>query len=87
LQISYGNQALILRDWGQLKEAMALLKKQETLCLELGDNDGLQRSWPRVLLAAKTYGKDPLKPAVSVDFYVFEGRSPILTKTVRRCKA
>jgi hypothetical protein len=26
---------VILRDWGQLEEAMALLQKQEALCLEL----------------------------------------------------
>jgi hypothetical protein len=37
LQRSYGHQAVILRRWGQLEEAMALLKKQEALCLELGD--------------------------------------------------
>jgi tetratricopeptide (TPR) repeat protein len=36
LQRSYGNQAVILRDWGRLEEAMALHKKQEALCLELG---------------------------------------------------
>jgi hypothetical protein len=37
LQASYGNQALILQDWGRLEDAMALLKKQEAICLELGD--------------------------------------------------
>jgi hypothetical protein len=36
LQASYGNQALILKDWGRLKEALALHKKGEALCLELG---------------------------------------------------
>jgi tetratricopeptide (TPR) repeat protein len=45
LQRTYGNQALILQDWGRLEEAMALLKKQEALCLELGNKDGLQRSY------------------------------------------
>jgi len=45
LQRSYGSQALILRVWGRLEEAMALLKKQEALCLELGDKDSLQRSY------------------------------------------
>ena len=85
-----------------------MLKKVESLALELGDKDSLQKSHiqlgeiyqgrqlafpapscdrPEVLLAAKTYGNDPLKPAVTVDFYTFEGRSPILAKTVRRCKA
>ena len=38
---SYGNQALILKAWGRLEEALALLKKQEALCLELGNKDGL----------------------------------------------
>ena len=36
LQAWYGNQALILQTWGRLDEAMALLKKQEAICLELG---------------------------------------------------
>ena len=36
LQQSYGNQTLILKAWGRLDEAMALHKKQEALCLELG---------------------------------------------------
>lgn len=36
LQRTYGNQALILQAWGQLEDAMALLKKQEALCIELG---------------------------------------------------
>jgi hypothetical protein len=31
-------------DWGRLEEAMALLKKKEALCLELGSRGGLQRS-------------------------------------------
>jgi hypothetical protein len=29
--------------------------------------------WPTVLLAAKTYAKDPLKGAVSAGFCTFEG--------------
>jgi hypothetical protein len=41
LQISYGNQAVILKDWGRLEEAFELLKKQETLCLELHNRRGL----------------------------------------------
>ena len=45
LQRSYGNQALILQDWGRLDEALALLKKQEAICLELGNKDSLQRSY------------------------------------------
>ena len=39
LQMTYGNQALILQDWGRLEEAFELHKKQETLCLELGNKN------------------------------------------------
>lgn len=35
LQRSYGNQALILKAWGRLEEALALHKKKEALCVEL----------------------------------------------------
>ena len=41
LQRSYGNQAVILKAWGRLEEAMQLLKKQEAICIELGDKSGL----------------------------------------------
>ena len=33
---------MILRARGQFQEAMDLHKKQETLCIEIGDKDGLQ---------------------------------------------
>jgi tetratricopeptide (TPR) repeat protein len=45
LQISYGNQAVILRRWGRLDEAMALCQKEEAVCLELGNKAGLQASY------------------------------------------
>ncbi len=45
LQRSYGNQALILTDWGQLEEAVDLHKKEEAICEELGDKNGLQASY------------------------------------------
>ena len=32
---------MILKDWGRLEEAMALLEKQEALCIELGNKAGL----------------------------------------------
>ena len=44
LQASYGNQALILKDWGRLEDAMALHKKEEAICLELGLRDSLRIS-------------------------------------------
>ena len=37
---SYGNQALILKAWGRLEEALALHKKEEAICLELGNKSG-----------------------------------------------
>jgi len=37
-----GNQAIILQAWGRLDEAMKLHKKEETICLELGNKDELQ---------------------------------------------
>jgi hypothetical protein len=39
------NRALILTDWGRLKEAMALHKEEEALCLELGNKHSLWRSY------------------------------------------
>jgi tetratricopeptide (TPR) repeat protein len=45
LQATYTNQALILKAWDRLEEAMALLKKQEALSLELGNRDNLQVSY------------------------------------------
>ena len=36
-QVWYGNQALILQAWGRLDEALALNKKEEAICEELGD--------------------------------------------------
>ena len=46
---------------------------------------GFRNSWPKDLLAAKTYANEPLKPAVTVGFCTFENRNPILLKTLRRC--
>ena len=40
-QASSGNQAVILQAWGRLEEALALLKKQEALCLQLGNRSRL----------------------------------------------
>ncbi|MCW5980010.1 MAG: hypothetical protein KIT09_18150 [Bryobacteraceae bacterium] len=57
LQASYGNQALILQDWGKLEEAMALHQKQEALCHELGNKDGLQASYGNQALILQAWGK------------------------------
>ena len=45
LKNTYGNQALNLRAWGRLEEALSLLQKQEAICLELGDSAGLERTY------------------------------------------
>jgi tetratricopeptide (TPR) repeat protein len=57
LQRSYGNQALILQAWGRLEEAMALLKKQEAICEELGNKDSLQISYGNQALILKAWGR------------------------------
>lgn len=41
LQVSYGNQALTLFDWGRTEEAFQLQKKKEALCLQLGNKQSL----------------------------------------------
>ncbi len=57
LQISYGNQANILYVWGRLEEALALHKKQEAICLELGNKDSLQRSYGNQALILQAWGR------------------------------
>jgi hypothetical protein len=41
LQASYGNQALIVKAWGWLEEALELHKKKEALCIEVGNRSSL----------------------------------------------
>jgi len=41
LQRSYGNQAVILKAWGRLEEALELHKKKEALCIEVGNRSSL----------------------------------------------
>ncbi|MGA3044957.1 MAG: TIR domain-containing protein [Bryobacteraceae bacterium] len=55
---SYGNQALILRDWGRLEEAMALHRKVEALCVELGDEYALQISYGNQGLILMDWGRE-----------------------------
>ena len=57
LQGSYGNQALILQAWGRLEEALALHKKQEAICLELGNKDSLQASYGNQALILQAWGR------------------------------
>ena len=52
LQASYGNQALIVKAWGWLEEALELHKKKEALCIEVGNRSSLAyRYWNWGLLA------------------------------------
>ena len=57
LQRSYGNQALILKAWGRLEEALALHKKEEAICLELGNKDGLQCSYGNQATILHAWGR------------------------------
>jgi hypothetical protein len=72
LQVSYGNQARILRAWGRLEEAMALRKKQEALCLELGNRSSLAYCyWNWGLLAREQHDRktEREKLAASLDIF------------------
>ena len=59
LQVSYGNQALILKDLGRLEEALALLKKQESICLELGNRARLAHTYWYMADLARARGDLP----------------------------
>ena len=60
LASSYGNQALILGDWGRLEEAMTLHKKEERLKEELGDKQGLSISFVnQAVLLAENLDRKP----------------------------
>ena len=72
LSRSYGSQALILRAWGRLEEAMALLEEQEALCLELGNRSSLAYCYANWGLLAREQ-RDPKtereKMAAALDIY------------------
>jgi tetratricopeptide (TPR) repeat protein len=57
LQASYGNQALILQACGRLEEAMALEKKKEAICLELGNKDSLQKTYGNQAVILQACGR------------------------------
>jgi len=72
LQISYGNQAVILQDWGRLEEALALLKKEEALCLELGNRSGLAYCyWNLGLLARKRRDRKTEREKLTASLKIF----------------
>jgi tetratricopeptide (TPR) repeat protein len=53
----YGNQALILDDWGRLEKPMELLQKAEAFYRELGDQNGLQISYGNQALILMARGR------------------------------
>ena len=57
LQASYGNQALILKAWGRLEEALTLQKKKEAICLELGNKNSLAASYGNQALILQVWGR------------------------------
>jgi hypothetical protein len=72
LQISYGNQAVILQAWGRLEEAFELHKKQEALCLELGNKGSLAYCyWAWGLLAREQHDRktEQEKLAAALDIF------------------
>jgi hypothetical protein len=55
---SYGNQASILKAWGKHEEAIALLKRVEAICRELGLREGLRISlYNQAILFEQTAGE------------------------------
>ena len=52
-----GNHALILKAWGRLDEALALLKKKEAICLALGNQDGLQACYGNQAVILQSWGR------------------------------
>ena len=72
LQISYGNQAGILQDWGRLEEALALHKKEEALCLELGIPRGLAYCyWNWGLLAREQRDRNTEREKLAAALVIF----------------
>lgn len=56
-QAVLGDQALILRDWGQLEQAMKLRKQEEKIALELEDKAGISRCYSNQALILMDWGQ------------------------------
>ena len=54
---SFGNQALILENWGRPQEALALLKEVEAIARDLGDKDSLQNVYGNAAVILKNLGR------------------------------
>jgi len=52
-----GNQSLILKDWGRLDEALSLLRKQQEICLALGNQNSLQNCYGNQAVILQSWGR------------------------------
>ena len=65
---------MILKAWGRLEEAFELLKKQEALCLELGDRRGLAYCyWNWGLLAREQRDRKTEREKLAAALVYFHG--------------
>jgi hypothetical protein len=48
---------VILQVWGRLNEAMELHKKEEAICLAMGNQEGLQITYGNQALILKAWGR------------------------------
>jgi tetratricopeptide (TPR) repeat protein len=72
LQRSYGSQAEILKACGRLEEAVALLKKQKALSLELGNPSGMAYCyWNWGLVARKQRDRKTAQEKLFAAFDLF----------------
>ena len=53
----YNNQALVLKDWGDLAQAMELYRKSEAVHLALGDRRGLESSYGNQAVILYRWGR------------------------------
>ena len=57
LRANYGSQALILKAWGRLQEAIAFHKREERIAHELDDKAGLAASYGNQALILQAWGR------------------------------
>ena len=68
MQASYGNQALIVKAWGWLEEALELHKKKEALCIEVGNRSSLAYCyWNWGLLAREQRDRNTEREKLTAD--------------------
>jgi hypothetical protein len=70
--VDFGNQAGILHAWGRLEEALALRKKEEALCRELGTRRDLAycyREWGLLAREQRDRNEEREKLAAALDIF------------------